>query len=601
MLYDPAVHRQDNEGVAVGNEAHEYVSARRMLPNVLVVLACLGATLVLAGPLVNYTHLGSAIFGGDARLILWTLAWDSHAILHALPLFHANIFYPALEGLATNEHLFGLAVFFLPIYAVTGNPVLAYNLVWLVAWPFNALAAYAVARRYVRDRLASLVGGFIFAFSFYRMLHGHGHLGLMWTFWIPLSLLALEDWYRRPGWLRAAWLTFAVMMQVLTNWYLAILVLLADGLFLACLALFHGSDANVGQAAPTRRLAARRITQGLVALVFLFLALWPFARHYRGLETASAAEAASYSADATAYLVPPQNTWMGHRLTAAGFTAPRWIWGETTLYLGVVALVFTALGIVALAVPGFKRRFPQFPRAAAIFFPALGVVALLLSLGPLASHVPASWMPFTWLSKVPGLGGFRAPARFALLVVLAMSVLAAAGAAWMHRRFPVAGRIATLVLIPLMLSEWYLVAFPGGKPQPAPIPSVYRYLAHVPAHAVVSLPLGNESDWTREADYLYYSTAHWHPIVNGFGRTEPVGHRSVANNMRAFAGPNSARTMRRLGIDYVVLHSDRLPEGPVMLQEALQNQADFRLVNRDGHDYLFEVVPRDGEGEAPRR
>jgi hypothetical protein len=107
----------------------------------------------------------------------------------------------------------------------------------------------------------------------------------------------------------------------------------------------------------------------------------------------------------------------------------------------------------------------------------------------------------------------------------------------------------------------------------------------------VSLPLANKADWAREADYLLYSTAHWHPIVNGFGRAMPPDHLWIAGHMAAFAGPNSARTMRRLGIQYVVLHADRLPEGRDMLEEALLNTADFALVARDGQDYLFRVIP----------
>jgi hypothetical protein len=570
---------------------------RRWRAWTLVALAYAAATIILAGPFINFAHLDSAIYVGDSRLILWTLAWDSHAILNGLPLFHANIFYPAPDALAYNEHLIGLAAFFLPIYAATQKPVLAYNLLWLASWLLNALAGHALARRYVRDELAAAVGGLIFAFSFFRMLHGHGHLSLAWTFWIPLSLLALEQWYRRPGWLRAAWLTFTLVMQVLANWYLGVLVLLANGVFLACLVAFERGSAQQADATAGRRLAAARLIQGSVSAGALLAMIWPFARHYRGIE-AGTVEASRFSADAAAYLMPPQNTWIGRALSGAGVAGPRWIWGEGTMYLGAVALAFAAIGLAAAWGSRRRESLPAFPRYAAVFFPLIGLLALVLSFGPVGAHVPTSWMPFTWLRWLPGLGGLRSAARFGLLVVLAVSVLGAAGAAWLHRRSPVHGRLATLLLAPLMLSEWYVVGFPAGKPQPAPIPAVYRYVAGLPARAIVSLPLGNAADWTREADYLYYSTAHWHPIVNGFGRSMPPDHHWIAGHMAAFAGPNSARTMRRLGIDYVVLHADRLPEGPGMLHEALQNTADFVPVMRDGQTYLFKVTSADRNGAS---
>ena len=56
-------------------------------------------TAVMTWPFVNYGHFASASYGGDARLIIWTLAWDNHAVLHGLPLFSSNVFFPAPESL----------------------------------------------------------------------------------------------------------------------------------------------------------------------------------------------------------------------------------------------------------------------------------------------------------------------------------------------------------------------------------------------------------------------------------------------------------------------------------------------------------------------
>ena len=86
-------------------------------------------TLVMASPFIDYRHLADASYEGDSRLLIWTLAWDSHAWLTGSPLFDANMFYPAREALAWAEHHVGIALFATPVYAVTGNPVLAY---WLV-------------------------------------------------------------------------------------------------------------------------------------------------------------------------------------------------------------------------------------------------------------------------------------------------------------------------------------------------------------------------------------------------------------------------------------------------------------------------------------
>ena len=50
---------------------------------------------VMVQPLVNFRELGSSSYEGDARFMIWTLAWNNHAVLHRLPLFDANTFFPA--------------------------------------------------------------------------------------------------------------------------------------------------------------------------------------------------------------------------------------------------------------------------------------------------------------------------------------------------------------------------------------------------------------------------------------------------------------------------------------------------------------------------
>src|SRR5438876_3475023 len=125
---------------------------------------------VMLAPIFNFAHPATANFEGDARLIIWTLAWDNHALVDGVrSLFDANIFYPARNALAYSEHLFGISLFTLPVYALTRNPVLAYNVVWVLAFFLSAAAAHLLAWRYTRDHLAALVAGLTFGFCFYRM------------------------------------------------------------------------------------------------------------------------------------------------------------------------------------------------------------------------------------------------------------------------------------------------------------------------------------------------------------------------------------------------------------------------------------------------
>ena len=528
-------------------------------------------TLVMMAPLVNYSAPGSASYPGDARLIIWTLAWDNHAVLNALPLFDANVFYPAQRSLAFNEHLFGVSLFTLPIYAVTGNAVLAYNALWILSFVLNGVAMHALLRRYTGRELAAFAGALVYTFSFYKMLHAHGHLHLVWTWLLPLSLLALHRWNDRPSLVRALLWAAVVTLQALTSWYLAVLVAVANG------ALF------IALATQWRQGWGRRAAHVAAAAALVILCVWPFAREYRGLAPAARSEAVSSSADAAGYLVPPENTWTGRMWLARIGDGPRWIWGERTVFLGWTALT---LGIGGVLV-GIAER----SRIAA-FYLLLALVAFSLSLGPAAIRAEAGWRPFDLLAQLPMIDAFRAPARFALLVLLGLSVLVAIAVSALQSRFPKGSRIALAVLLPLMLSEWYVVGFPGGKPAPFETPPIYRQPELRSARAIVSLPDYRETaQWWSGADYFFYSLAHWRPIVNGFGRAEPDEHFRVVSHMRAFPGPNNVRTMRRLGVDYLVLHADRYGPGVDEVLRVAGTMPEYTLVTHLGQDYLFRINP----------
>src|SRR5205814_10484458 len=64
-----------------------------------------------------------------------SLAWDCHALAtNPAGLFHANDFYPAPYSLALSEHMLGNVPLFCPVYAVTGNPVLAHQIALLATF-----------------------------------------------------------------------------------------------------------------------------------------------------------------------------------------------------------------------------------------------------------------------------------------------------------------------------------------------------------------------------------------------------------------------------------------------------------------------------------
>ena len=141
----------------------------------------------------------------------------------------------------------------------------------------------------------------------------------------------------------------------------------------------------------------------------------------------------------------------------------------------------------------------------------------------------------------------------------------------------------------LLLAEFYVVKFPGGSPQPFAVPPVYKHIATLPPGAVFSLPdYANTPLWFQEANYSYFSTAHWHPTVNGDSREWPAEFVDMVARIKAFPEPAAAASMRDVKIAYVVLHAGQAGAKDVLAPA--RASTDFRLLARFDDDYLFEVL-----------
>ena len=577
-----------------------------------LVAAYVLATVVMTWPYANYARFADSSYVGDQQLIIWTLGWDNHALLTGTPLFDSNIYFPAPDSLRYNEHLFGVSLFTLPWAAMGAGPILAHNLTWFLAFPLNGLAAFAFFSRFVTRGLAAFVGSLVCTFGFYVMLHAHAHLHLIWLWTLPFSALLFERWFDSPSLPRlGAWIVIT-LVALLTSWYVAAMAILVNGIALLTLAA-TAAPSHPRTAAPSdprtlapshprtlapshlRTLAPShprtwpiRIVHLAAAAIVLASCVYPFARHYTGLRAAPG-EAAAYAADVASYVIPPQNTLAGRWWLAHVDARPRELFGEQTLFVGWIALALSVAGAV-LVVRG------RAPRRAWMLL-ALSLAAFLLSLGPTPAF-GAVLAPFNWLAALPGGAGMRAPARFAAVVTIGIAGLAAIGVDAIVSRWPRRGDSIAYVLVPLILAEYFVVGFPAGRPAPQPIPSIYETPELRSARALVSLPeyQGTER-WFLGGNYLYYSTAHWRPIVNGFGRATPEGYDEILNSLRAF--PANSESLRATGVQYVVVHGDGFPEHGSAVVAAATMSADYRLVRQVGSDYLFEVVS--GGPEQPAR
>jgi hypothetical protein len=536
----------------------------------LAVLALFtAATLAMTYPMP--LRLGDSLADPpDPLLNCWILAWSARHIL-ALDfqgLFGGNIFYPDPWVLTYSDHLLGWQPVVLPVYALTGNIVLAHNLAFLISTVLAGYCMNLLARHLTGSEGAAVFAGLAFAFVPFRFQHA-ARLQLSGCFWMPLALLCLHRLLGSGVWGLASgvrdqrprakeqglasaplppgprplapgplpqvrwglWAGVAVAMQFHMSLY--------EGLFLALLvAMFAVFLAPASGAWRRWRFWAGALGGAAVAAASTgwFVVLYRRAHALLGLGRGMH-EIEAFSSTMTDYLRVPFRCRL---LSALGMpTLAR----EQNAWLGIVVVALAVVGLVtavALRSPAspsriqnLKSRIAWFLRPP-IFYALAAVLFWLFTLGPkisVSGGEPIMTGPYKWIvSNVPGFDGIRVPARMSLMVSLCLTVLAGMGVAWLARR--VRGRrlrsALVLLLCLLVLAEFFPAPLASERvPMSDDARAFCAWLAgEPPGTAVCHLPFPRFFHKAWDETYLMYlSTFHWQPLVNGYsGHRPPISH-----------------------------------------------------------------------------
>ena len=161
-------------------------------------LAFSALSIVLTWPLV--LGLGSDVPGdlGDSLLNMWILGWGAEHVPRLLTgsigwaeFWNANIFHPDPLALALSEHLFGQTLQILPVYWLTGNIILCYNLLFISTFALSAFGTYLLVRDLTGDKRAAFIAGLVYGFLPYRIA-SVPHVQVMSSQWMPFALYGMN-------------------------------------------------------------------------------------------------------------------------------------------------------------------------------------------------------------------------------------------------------------------------------------------------------------------------------------------------------------------------------------------------------------------------
>ena len=551
-------------------------------------------TLAFSWPLPIHlgTHLTGPP-GGDTGVYVWNQWVFRHELVdrHQLPLFTREIFSLSRPAnLSLHNYTIFHDVIALPLLSVF-DVVTTFNIIYLLIVVLTGYAMFCLAWHVTGRPLESWLAGALFSWCPWIATRGIGHFSLVAAAPLPIFALLLLRLDQRGRLRDALALGATVCWAATTDPYYAVYCVMMACLFLAMRTVRVTADREQRATAPravdaliacVAGFAASLIIGGgwqvtvlgrsvrahglytpmlLLTVLVLIRAAWPYRRAGLSIDRTQLfrlARAVSVAALVSAVMLSPVLYAVGMRIRDNGFESSRIMWRSSTpgvdlisfflpnpnhpltppairawlspqadLYLeNVASLPLVALLTVVAALRTGWRP----PR----FWVALTIAFALLALGPfihvagLNTDIPGPWALARYL---PLVRLARAPARFAIVAMLGLSMLFAVALCHVGDRWPHRRRLLLSVLAGLMLFE----LLPVRPLYSAAIPQFYQRVAAQPDGVrLLDLPVGvrdgTSSIGSFSARSQFFQTVHGKPLIGGY--LSRVSRRRIAEFRR---------------------------------------------------------------------
>ncbi|OIO18111.1 hypothetical protein COV56_00310 [Candidatus Kuenenbacteria bacterium CG11_big_fil_rev_8_21_14_0_20_37_9] len=540
----------------------------------LFLLFLIIAVWLVAIPLKN---IGSVLpSGGDPYLVTYIWSWEMRQIpIDIARLFDANIFAPFKNTLAFTEHMLGSLILAWPIFLISKNIVLTFNLVSLLSFAIAGLGMYLLAYYLSKNKLASLVAAFIYAFAPIK-IHHLEHINLS-GMWLPYFFLSLEKFFNKQTW-KNSWLLFICAMLVFLNamQYFLFLPLV--------IILFFLKNILAKRFVFSRDVLIKFFIFILFFLVIAIPLYLPylqiqhelgFKRDIRTIE--------GLSPDLADYFISP---------FFYKYFYPS-LFGEWAIGPGL----FVIFLLLAASIYIYKKTgaFQDY-----LIYYLIGLIAFLFSFGYFIQFTRAdpSGLVGPWAffyHFIPGFDGVRAIGRYSIFLLLSAAVIIAIGlsALFKQKIHNFKKRIIlTLALIVLLLLEFSYVQPIKYMPVSIGTPLIYDWLKNQSeANIYLEMPAA-ENYFSQDFDsfYTFYAGRHFKKIVNGYSGYAPSAYERLNGELVHF-DMGDIQLIKDYGATHIIFHFDYYPRNfKERTMKELEKSKKARLIKSAANDYVYEIL-----------
>jgi len=546
-----------------GHETH----ARIWL--LLAFVLYLAVALVMFYPITANMKTVAPGTGADTYQNLWDIWWVNYAVIN----LHTNAFYTHLLFWPLGASLVDSTI--APLLGLLSAPfqlvgtVFAYNVMFLLGFVLSGLTMYLLAEYLTKNHYASLIAGFVFAFSAFHIAQSYSHIHFMNIEFVPLFVYffirLLENDKRL---ISTVGMSASFALSTLMGNIEQTMILLIGFVFLIVVYLIYSDTRK-------KMLNVRFIGYMAIFVVLAFaIGSWNYIPIIKaitqpgglGLANNLNVRAANieWSLSVGGLFVPSYfngifySSGVPARLYNSLF-APDPV--EKVGYIGYTVIVLALFAISR----DYKKMLPWTVGAVLFIWLALGPTFYLYSL----------------YHAIPVVNIVREPGRFDLIATMFFAILAAYGSKAVFEKFSHHGKHAKsntivlgifIVIIAIMFIENNGMHI-GKSPveyTSISVPNLYYQLAQIKGNfsvlGVPTFPVGANNTYLYEGEDTYYTSVSHKELVGGY-----TGRENTTSTLLIYNIPLTVQA------DYLIQNGTGIYPSPV--NENYTNETLLSLFN----------------------
>lgn len=551
---------------------------KKIRVTILVVLVGVVLTAAFTWPFV--TKLKTFYYDrGDYPISGSILAYNEHSILTGNILdrknyINGNLYYPQPYSLVYYDTRLVPSLIYIPIHALTNNLIFSINSVAFLTFVLSFISAFYAINYFINNKLASIIGGVVYAFNPLTISRFPEHFDLMNKYFIPLVFLSAYMFLKQPNFRNSFFFFSMFTLNAFSAIYFQIFSIII-------LPIFALPFIFMGLVNKNKVYFANLFKHSLIFLVFLPLLIYydsPYLE-FSGKEGSlrSLEMNANLSARIIDYISPVKNSYVYGGLADSldKFREPKNAEGtlnylEHTLFLNITPMLFAIVAFIIIVRNGLLG-------SAKFFFPfaLLFVISFVFTFGPFFqgwnSKESDIKLPYYYLYQMfPLLKGIRAPIRFQFIFYVPFSMLVSLGVLYTLSRFkPNYLKISVFLFL---LGALFLENLNPSGPvvsfaeESSVIPKVNRIngdtgkLSFLAGKNTFHFPLYSPDLKTSyDSVYLNWAAITREKTVNGNPASfVPLEQLTFLSGLANKVSEENLKDLTAIGVDYVIIHTGLL-------------------------------------------